>query len=52
MAHPAHMDAFIDLMVEALLREIEEENAGGARQPDEAPAARGSNREEVYAPAI
>lgn len=48
MAHPAHMDAFIDLMVEALLREIEEESAGGARQPDDAPAAQGNERVEAY----
>lgn len=48
MAYPAHMDAFIDLMVEALLREITEENAGGAHQPDAAPAAQGNERDERY----
>lgn len=48
MAIPAHLDAFIDLMVEALVREIEGECAEGARQPDDAPAARGSKREKHY----
>lgn len=51
MHHPAHIEGFIGLMVDALVREIEGENAEGADLASEAPAAKGSEREEFYAPA-